>query len=106
MAVARSELQPVQASAPIERTAAILRMFGALCLISSIRRMGIRSASPLLDLWIQLADDNEDNELRIYRALSEMDAKQLGPLVEEHVIFASESDDAFPRDALVIYERP
>ena len=106
MAVAHSQLQPTPASAPIERTAAILRMFRTLCLIPSIRRIGLLSASPLLDLWIQLAEDNEDDELRIYRALSEMDAKQLRPLVEEHVIFASESDDAFPRDALVVYERP
>ena len=106
MAVAHAIPQPSQASVAVERTAAILQMFGALCLIPSIRRIGMRPSS-LLDLWIQLSEDEEErDELRIYAALREMDAKRLGPMVEEHVILASERDDAFPSDAIVVFERP
>lgn len=106
MAVAQSIPQPSLAPAALDRTAAILSLFGALCMIPSVRRIGLYSSSPLLDLWIQLGDDNEDDELRIYAALREMDAKRLGPMVDEHVILASERDDAFPSDAIVVFERP
>ncbi len=106
MAVAQSLPRSAQEPAPLDRYSAILRMFGALCLIPSIRRIGIFPMSPILDLWVQLGEDNEDDELRIYAALHDLDALRLGPSVDLHVVFADEHKDAFPRDAAVVFERP
>ena len=105
MAIAHSEVQPFQAPGSVDRTTALLRFYGAVCTIPSVRRIGVFPTSPILDFWVQLGEDNEDDERRIYLALHELDALRLGPSVDLHVVFAGEPEHAFPRDAAVVFER-
>ena len=107
MVVARSSAeQQRQSPEGVERSAAILRLFGTLCSIPSVRRIGMLASSPLLDLWVQLAGDREEDELRIYSALDELDAQRLGPTVDVHVVLASDPESAFPGETTVVFERP
>ena len=84
---------------------AFTQLFGAICAVPIVRRVMVPDPHGTLDLWVQLSEDDEEQEARIYRALQEYRATQ-GPMaVDLHIIFADEPDSALPSDAPVAFER-
>jgi len=84
----------------------LLRLFGAICAIPSVGRIGLGHGGATVMLWVQLTEDDERAEHQIYDAEGHYLATKATPSVELRVIFADEGESAFPSSVPMIFSRP
>lgn len=84
-----------------------LRLFGTICSIPTVARVGMLMEAAILHLWVRLSDDDEHGQDVIYDALRRYRASDSEGKthVELHVVFADEDESAYPSDATVYFAR-
>lgn len=82
-----------------------LRLYGAICAVASVGLVGVAASHGQIDLWVRLAEDDEEQEERIYRHLQQYRASSSLVPVDLHVVTPDESDGAFPSTVDVVYTR-
>lgn len=90
-----------------EIPAAFMQFFGELCSSPIVGLVGILDEdSAVLQLWMRLAVDDDEQEEGIYRSLQAYRATGQGAPIDLHVVLASQPDGVFPSQAHVLYGRP
>ena len=95
----------VESGAIDPEVAAFQQFFGTLAANPSVQMIGVNPLGGILDLWVKLRDDDEGNEGSIYDALQSFRARGGETLVDLHVVFADERDEAYPSSVKVLYRR-
>ncbi len=88
------------------KNAEFLRLFGAICAVPSVARVGTLPEASALALWVKLGANDEDHERQIYAALRHYRSAAADVPVDLHVVFADEDEPAFPSAADVVFQRP
>jgi len=86
-------------------SARFMNLFGAICAVSSVERIGLADGEEWLDVWVLLSRDDETEEERIYRHLQAYRALGGTPSVDVHVVTAGEHPGAYPEDVAIVFER-
>jgi hypothetical protein len=87
--------------------AAFQQFLGTLAANPSVLIVASDPVGGYVDLWVRLADDDDDNETAIYAALSTYHASEgVETPIDLHVVFADEDEAAFPADIQPLYRRP
>src|SRR4051794_7253384 len=81
--------------------AAFQQLFGTLAANSSVQIIGIYPLSGIIDLWLRLRDDDDENKSAIYEAIQRYRAGGPERLIDLTVVFADEPDTAYPSSARV-----
>jgi hypothetical protein len=87
--------------------AAFQQFLGTLAANPSVQLVATDPVGGHVNLWVRLADDNEDNETAMYAALSAYHASDgVETPIDLHVIFADEDEAAFPSGIQPLFRRP
>lgn len=104
MAVASLNSEPAQGGSP-EPPSPLLRLFGAICSIPSVRRVGITLDGGPLDLWIFTRAETEEDEQRIYLQLRAYRAIPSTAALDLHLIALDETDETLLPPIDILFER-
>jgi hypothetical protein len=107
MAIAsdHSGASPTNLDTRFDVSARFMNLFGAICGVSSVDRIGIAEGDEHLDVWIFLGRDGEAEEERIYSHIQAYRALGSRPSVDAHVVGPDEGAFAFPEDVAIVFER-
>src|SRR6266536_4539178 len=104
MAVTSPNREPVYAVAP-EPPSPLLRLFGAVCSIPSVRRVGITWDGGSLDFWVFAHGATEEDEQRLYLHLRAYRAIPSTAAVDLHFIPLDEMDENLLPPVDILFER-
>jgi hypothetical protein len=104
MAVTSPNHQPVSAVAP-EPPGPLLRLFGAVCSIPSVRRVGITWDGGSLDFWVFTRAATVEDEQRLYLHLRAYRAMPSTPALDLHFIPLDEVDENLLPPVEILFER-
>jgi hypothetical protein len=104
MAVAALDPRSLTEGAPPELDA-FLQLFGEICAVPSVSRVGVGRQGLAFDFWVRLGRDEASDEDSIYLALQRYRASGDDMPIDLHVIFPDEADVAWPLSVKTIFTR-
>jgi hypothetical protein len=104
MAVVSPSTESTGGVAP-EPPGPLLRLFGAICSIPSVRRVGITLDGGPLDLWVFTQGETEEDEQRIYLHVRAYRAVPSAAALDLHLIPLDEVDESLLPPVDILFER-
>lgn len=104
MAVASPSPEPIS-SVAAEPPSPLLRLFGAICSIASVRWVGVTLDGGSLDLWVFTRGETEADEQRIYLHLRAYRAIPGTAALDLHLVPLDEMDETVVLPVDVLFER-
>lgn len=86
--------------------AAFSQLFGTIAANPSVQIIAVDDLNRYIDLWVRMGDDDEANEMAIYKAISEYHATEgVTTPIDVHLLLGHEPDRFFPNDLPVMFRR-
>ena len=86
--------------------AAFSQLFGTIAANPSVQIIAVDDLNRYIDLWIRMGDDDEANEMAIYKAISAYHATEgVTTPVDAHLLLSHEPDRFFPNNLPVMFRR-
>jgi hypothetical protein len=104
MAIAALDPRSLTEDAPPELDA-FLQLFGEVCAVPAVSRIGIGREGLAFDFWVRLGSDETSDEDAVYGALQRYRAHDDSLPIDLHVIFPDEPDAAWPSSVKTIFTR-
>jgi hypothetical protein len=104
MAVGAFDPRSLAEGAPPELDA-FLQLFGEICAVPSVSRVGVGRQGLAIDFWVRLSRDQNSDEEAVYYALQRYRASGDDLPIDLHVIFPDEADTASPLSVKTIFTR-
>jgi hypothetical protein len=104
MAVAALDPRSLAQDAPPELDA-FLQLFGEVCAVPSVARVGLGQDGAAVGLWIRLSSGDETDEYAVYGAVQRYLANGDVLPIDLTVIFPDEAESAWPKSVRTIFTR-